>query len=114
MPFSTVPSGSSPSIDWHQPVQVESPLPDLIASDLDDATFRLLAEHLPTLCWIANGDGHIVWYNRLWHEYCGTTPEEMEGWGWTKVHDPELLPLVIDRWTQSIKTGEPFEMTCAL
>ena len=27
-------------------------------------------------------DGHIVWYNRRWNEYTGTTPEAMEGWGW--------------------------------
>ena len=24
--------------------------------------------------------------------YTGTTPEEMEGWGWQRVHDPEALP----------------------
>ena len=85
-----------------------------LPSSIDDVTFRLLAENLPTLCWIANADGYIVWYNRRWHEYCGTTPEQMEGWGWQAVHDPVLLPVVMDRWTLSIATGEPFEMTFPL
>jgi PAS domain S-box-containing protein len=87
---------------------------DLIPEHIDDSEFRLLADAIPTLCWIANGDGYIVWYNRRWHEYCGTTAEEMEGWGWQSVHDPDLLPQVMERWTRSIATGEPFEMTFPL
>ncbi len=89
-------------------------LPEPAALPVDDVTFRSLADNLPRLCWIANGDGYIVWYNRLWHEYCGTTPEQMEGWGWQSVHDPVLLPVVLERWTSSIATGEPFEMTFPL
>ena len=81
---------------------------------IDDREFRNLADNIPTLCWIANGDGYIVWYNRRWHEYCGTTPEEMEGWGWQSVHDAQLLPQVMEKWTASIATGEPFEMTFPL
>lgn len=72
--------------------------------------FRLLAESLPTLCWMARPDGYIMWYNARWHEYCGTTPEAMEGWGWQSVHDPAELPRVLEGWRASIATGEPFEM----
>jgi len=36
------------------------------------------------------------------------------GWGWQTVHHPELLPLVVKRWTHSIATGEPFEMAFQL
>jgi PAS domain S-box-containing protein len=81
---------------------------------LDEAQFRLFADNLPTLCWMANADGYIFWYNRKWHEYCGSTAEEMEGWGWQSVHDPEMLPSVLQRWVKSIATGEPFEMTFPL
>ncbi len=81
---------------------------------MDDEQFRLLADNLPTLCWIANGDGYIVWYNRRWHEYCGSTPAEMEGWGWQSVHDPQLLPDVMSRWQAAIANGDPFEMTFPL
>ena len=44
----------------------------------------------------------------------GTTPEQMEGWGWQSVHDPEVLPEVLERWAASIADGEPFEMVFPL
>jgi PAS domain S-box-containing protein len=72
--------------------------------------FRALAESIPQLAWMAEPDGHIFWYNRRWYEYTGTTLEEMAGWGWQSVHDPEVLPLVMQRWARSIESGEAFEM----
>jgi PAS domain S-box-containing protein len=76
--------------------------------------FRTLAEAIPQLCWMAHGDGHIFWYNQRWYTYTGTTPEQMEGWGWQSVHDPLALPLVLERWKTSIATGEPFDMVFPL
>ncbi len=99
---------------WRSAPVADSEIPALTSGDLPLGEFKLLADNIPTLCWIANGDGYIVWYNRRWHEYCGTTPEEMEGWGWQSVHDPDQLPAVLERWTRSIATGEPFEMTFPL
>jgi PAS domain S-box-containing protein len=75
-----------------------------------EAQFRTLADSIPNLAWWANGNGDITWYNRRWYEYTGTTPEQMEGWGWQSVHDPRVLPEVLERWKASIVTGEPFEM----
>ncbi|HUG67448.1 MAG TPA: PAS domain S-box protein, partial [Pirellulaceae bacterium] len=75
---------------------------------------RLLADTIPQLAWMAKPDGYIFWYNRRWYEYTGTTPDEMEGWGWQSVHDPETLPKVLDRWKGSIASGEPFDMVFPL
>lgn len=98
---------------WRQNRQPAlSPVPSL--SQAESVSFRELADNLPSLCWIADADGYITWYNRRWHEYCGTTPEQMEGWGWQSVHDPAVLPDVMAGWTASIRSGEPFEMTFPL
>ncbi len=75
-----------------------------------EAQFRTLAESIPQLAWMAHADGHIFWYNRRWYDYTGTAAEDMEGWGWERVHHPNVLPRVVERWTASIRTGEPFEM----
>jgi PAS domain S-box-containing protein len=76
--------------------------------------FRTLANAIPQLCWMANADGWIFWYNERWYGYTGTTPEQMEGWGWQSVHDPETLPAVLERWQDSIATGMPFDMVFPL
>jgi PAS domain S-box-containing protein len=75
-----------------------------------EAQLLSLVDHLPELAWTARPDGHIDFYNRRWYEYTGTRFEEMEGWGWEEVHDPEVLPEVVAQWKRSIETGEPFEM----
>ncbi len=76
--------------------------------------FRLLADAMPQLAWAAHADGAIYWYNKRWYEYTGTTPEQMLGWGWQSVHDPKSLPAVMELWTASLLTGQPFDMTFPL
>jgi PAS domain S-box-containing protein len=85
---------------------------ELVTAQLRESErqFRTLADSIPNLAWCANGDGYITWYNRRWYEYTGTTPEQVEGWGWQSLHDPEVLPKVLEQWRRSIATGEPFEM----
>jgi PAS domain S-box-containing protein len=76
--------------------------------------FRALANSIPALAWIARPDGWIYWYNERWYDYTGTQPSDMTGWGWQQVHDPAVLPSVLEQWTHSIGTGEPFEMVFPL
>ena len=75
-----------------------------------ETQFRTLANSIPQLAWMANRDGYIHWYNQNWYSYTGTTPEQMEGWGWQSVHDPKELPKVMERWISAINSGEPFDM----
>jgi PAS domain S-box-containing protein len=72
--------------------------------------FRTLANSIPQLAWMARADGFILWYNQRWYDYTGTTPEQMEGWGWQSVHDPAVLPTVLSRWRDAIALVQPFEM----
>ncbi len=75
---------------------------------------RLLADTIPQLAWMAHPNGDIFWYNRRWYEYTGTTPEDVAGWGWQAVHDPDFLPQVLARWQASIAERTPFEMVFPL
>ncbi len=79
-------------------------------AEASEQSFRIFIDNLPGLAWMARPDGYIDFYNRRWYEYTGTTFEDMQGWGWSKVHDPEMLPSVTERWRHSLQTGEPFEM----
>jgi PAS domain S-box-containing protein len=75
-----------------------------------EAQFRTMANSIPQLAWMAHPDGFIFWYNQRWHDYTGTTPEQMIGWGWQSVHHPDVLPKVLEKWRGAIAAGQPFEM----
>jgi len=76
--------------------------------------FRTLANNIPQLAWIADGDGSIFWYNDRWFEYTGTTLEQMSGWGWVAVHHPDYVDKVRERIQHSWDTGDVWEDTFPL
>jgi len=75
-----------------------------------EEVLRALANTIPQLAWMAQADGAIVWFNERWFDYTGTTPDQVVGWGWQETCEPSVLPAVMERWTASLKSGEPFEM----
>ena len=112
----TVRTNSQGQIEWVVGTNLDVTESKLAEKTLRESAeqLRTLANSIPNLAWWANSDGYITWYNGRWYEYTGTTPEQMEGWGWQSVHDPEELPKVMERWQYSIATGEPFDMTFPL
>ncbi|HEY4740316.1 MAG TPA: ATP-binding protein [Candidatus Acidoferrales bacterium] len=81
-----------------------------LALNESERQFRTLADSIPQLAWMAEPDGHLVWYNHRWYEYTGTSPQQMAERGWQQFHDPAILPEVEKRWRASLATGQPFEM----
>ena len=79
-----------------------------------DERFRTLADNISQLAWMADATGWIFWYNQRWYDYTGTTLEEMQGWGWKKVHHPDHVDRVVDRIQRSWDTGVHWEDTFPL
>jgi PAS domain S-box-containing protein len=79
-----------------------------------EARFRQLADSIPQLAWMARPDGALFWFNRRWYEYTGSTLEEMQGWGWQRLHDPRELPRVLTKFRTCIATGDAWEDTFPL
>src|SRR5262245_65581989 len=73
--------------------------------------FRELADNISQFAWTADQAGWIYWYNKRWHDYTGTTLDEMEGWGWQKVHHPDHVDRVVQRIRRSFEDGTPWEDT---
>lgn len=76
--------------------------------------FRMMADHMSQFAWSADATGYIYWYNQRWYDYTGTTLEEMQGWGWKKVHHPDHVDRVVARIQHSWDTGEIWEDTFPL
>jgi PAS domain S-box-containing protein len=84
-----------------------------VRAQLEDSEqrFRLLADNISQLAWIADGTGWLFWYNRRWFEYTGTDIDHMRRWGWSKVHHPDHLERVNIRWQDHLARGEGWEDT---
>ena len=76
--------------------------------------FRTLADNISQFAWMADEKGWLFWYNRRWFDYTGTTWDDMQGWGWEKVHHPDHLHRVVKKWRHALETGHIWEDTFPL
>lgn len=79
------------------------------AAGLPAELWQQLADNIPQLAWVAEADGSIIWYNRRWYDYTGTSFEEMQGWGWKSVHHPAEVDRVVTRFREAIAEQRPWE-----
>ncbi len=79
---------------------------DARSPDADEAQ-RRLADALPILVMISDGDGTVKFFNRRWHEFTGqpaTQPEIAQNWQ-SHMH-PDDAPGVQTGWAESVHRGE--------
>ena len=96
------------AIDIHDRKVAEQALHD------EEARFRDLADNIAQLAWMTDATGYIFWYNRRWFDYTGTTFDAMQGWGWQKVHHPDFVEAVTQKFAGHIERGEAWEDTFPL
>lgn len=86
------------------------------ASALDETSHRLtaIADNIPQLGWMARPSGEIVWHNRRWFEYTGTTAEQMASEGWSSIIEPAHAERVDEGYRAAMLSGEPWEDTFPL
>ncbi len=95
---------------------------NIFVSDITDhkkieegqAQFLTIVNAIPQLCWKADREGYIHWYNDRWYDYTGTTLDEMAGWGWQKVHHPEHVERVVAYVNEAWQQDNPWELTFPL
>lgn len=76
--------------------------------------FRIMADNISQLAWMADETGAITWYNKRWFEYTGTTEAEMLGWGWRALLHPDVQEPVEARFRQAVANGDQWEDTFPL
>lgn len=73
--------------------------------------FKIFADSLPHMAFVANAQGDITYFNTSWYEYIGAI-QDTEGWGWKEhpIHHPDDFERTVARWKKSLETGEPYEI----
>src|SRR5262245_16618318 len=85
-----------------------------LVNALDEDKLRQVIDTIPTIAWCNLPDGPNEFLNKRWHDYAGLTPEESNGWGWQAAVHPEDLPRLMDKWLESLASGEPGEIEARL
>ncbi len=75
-----------------------------------EATLPAFADMIPQIVWEARPDDSSIDFNQQWYEYTGLTRESSVGTGWTLAIHPDDREPFIDRWQQTTKAGQPFEI----
>ncbi len=74
------------------------------------AEYRLLAEAVPQLVWVADGEGAVVYVNQKYIEYAGFTFDELCGQTeWRKSLHPDDLARCLTDWGTATENGVPYE-----
>ncbi len=74
--------------------------------------YRLLAEAMPHMVWMADAGGKITYVNRAWSEYTGKDLLACSVDGWATTVYPADRLAALRGWNASLATGEPFEIQC--
>jgi PAS domain S-box-containing protein len=78
----------------------------------DDQTLRLrwILDSSPALIHTGMPDGSLDFFNRTWGEFVGKPVEELLGWRWTSCVHPDDIGVLLEKWRESIATGNPLEV----
>jgi len=70
---------------------------------------RLIVDSIPGLVVALTPNGEVEFVNRQTLEYFGKTFEELKRWDVSGIGHPEDLPRVLERFTHSMASGDPFD-----
>jgi hypothetical protein len=76
--------------------------------------FRQIIDSAPALIHTARPDGYLDFFNQGWLNFVGQPLEKLLGWKWTSFIHPEDVEAFVQKWWESIATGENFEGTARM
>ncbi|MEA5452665.1 PAS domain S-box protein [Leptolyngbya sp. CCNP1308] len=71
--------------------------------------YRVLAEAMPQMVWMADRTG-VQYWNQRWYEYTGISKNAAAGIGGTKIVHPDEQVRTLELWQQAIEQGTGFEI----
>jgi PAS domain S-box-containing protein len=94
--------------DASERMQIERRLRD------SEVRFRMLADNISQLAWMAGEDGRIFWYNQRWTDYTGFDEHDRPDHEGTRVVHPDHAERVFANYMKAIESGTDYEDTFPL
>jgi PAS domain S-box-containing protein len=80
----------------------------------DSDSFRLAADAIPLMVWMAGPDRQFQWFNRPWLDYTGRALQQEQGAGWLDGVHIEDLERCAGIYHASFDARQPFTMDLRL
>ncbi|MDD3836430.1 MAG: PAS domain S-box protein [Phenylobacterium sp.] len=71
---------------------------------------RALMDAMPAFVWLATPDGKMSYFNDLWYDFTGQTPDESLPDGWVAALHPDDVPRADAAWEASRRAGADFQI----
>ena len=97
-----------------RPAQVIAIVEDITERKRAETRYHFLAESIPQMVWTATPDGMLDYVNKQGCVYFGVPQEALLGVGWLALAHPEEQESVAERWSRSLRTGDPYETSFRL
>ncbi|HEY0978184.1 MAG TPA: PAS domain S-box protein [Flavobacteriales bacterium] len=75
----------------------------------NEERFRMLADNMSQMAYVADAAGNITWVNRRWLEFTGLDVAEMNDGGWGRVVDPAHLEGMVRSYREAQERGDSWE-----
>ncbi|WP_347986136.1 PAS domain S-box protein [Methylomonas sp. AM2-LC] len=85
-----------------------------LAISNSEREFRLLADAMPQIVWIADTNGLNTFFNQQWVDYTGLSFEESFGHGWNIPFHPEDQQLAWEAWQKAVHSHAVYSRECRL
>jgi PAS domain S-box-containing protein len=76
--------------------------------DLKAGEMNQTLEAIPQVVWTTDPAGQVLFFNRQWYQYTGSTPEDSLNENWLSFVHPDDAHKTLKAWNHSVKTGKNF------
>jgi PAS domain S-box-containing protein len=77
---------------------------------LTEPEFRMIAEALPHIVWVAAPDGSTEYFNGQGVDYTGQERAVNRGWGWTSLVHPDDAERALTAWQDAVAAETLYEL----
>jgi len=71
--------------------------------------FRIMADGCPKAMWVTDAGGGILFVNRAYREFCGSTYDQVAGHRWQSLIHPEDAPEYLAAFQRAVREHGPFQ-----
>lgn len=85
---------------------------DTIVDAPTESEYKLIIDSLPHICFTADENGFVKYFNKYWYDYTGIEPNTgLDTQLWNQFFHSDDMMVAISKWKHCLATGDPFNVS---